>query len=147
MFNIIVYDLFCYRIMNTFEITQSSNWYKPNIITMDKFGNLMAYGSRTIIVLVKGLEGNSVYDLQYNRLRLNTKMACGRIGAVSFSHETDTHKDAYYLASIDEVNIYIWQVESMACKHLHSFGVSYFIYCLYIIISNYIQTKIFNLIL
>lgn len=128
--------------MNTFEITQSSNWYKSNIITMNKCGDLMAYGSRSIIVLVKGLEGNSVYDLIYNRLRLNTKMACGRIGAVSFSHETDTLKDAYYLASIDEINIYIWNVETMACIYLHSFGVSYFINVLYNIILNYILTKI-----
>lgn len=88
----------------------------------------MAYGSRSIIVLVKGLEGKSVYDLQYNRLRLNTKMACGRIGAVSFSQKTETKKDAYYLASIDEVNIYIWKVESMVCEHIHSFGVSCFFF-------------------
>lgn len=119
--------------MNTFEITQSSNWYKSNIITMNECGDLMAYGSRSIIVLVKGIEGNSVYDLHYNRLRLNTKMACGRIGAVSFSHETDTLKDSYYLASIDEINIYIWNVETMACIHLHSFGVSFFIYFICII--------------
>ncbi|VVC40847.1 Hypothetical protein CINCED_3A004867 [Cinara cedri] len=101
------------RIMNTFEITQSVNWYKSNILTMNKCGDLMAYGSRSIIVLVKGLEGNSVYDLQYNRLKLNTKMSCGRIGAVSFSHGTNNYKDAFYLASIDEVNIYIWKVENV----------------------------------
>lgn len=100
------------------------NWYKSNVMTMDKKGNILAYGSRTIIVLVKGLEGNSVYDLQYNRLRLDTKLACGRIGAVSFSNKTDLQEDAYYLASIDEINIYIWKVKSMVCEHIHSFGVS-----------------------
>jgi len=96
---------------------------------MNKCGNLMAYGSRSIVVLVKGLEGKSVYDLQYNRLRLNTKICCGRIGAVSFSNQTETHEDAYYLASIDEVNIYIWNIKSMICEHIHSFGVS-FILCI-----------------
>jgi hypothetical protein len=95
---------------------------------MDRCGNLLAYGSRSIIVLVKGLEGNSVYDLQYNRLRLNTKLACGRIGAVSFSHPTDTQEDAYYIASIDEVNIYIWNIKTMVCEHIHSFGVSNLIF-------------------
>lgn len=117
--------------MSAFEITQSMNWYKSNVMTMDKRGNLMAYCSRTMIVLVKGLEGNSIYDLQYNRLSLNTKIACGRICAVSFSNQIDTHDDAYYLASIDEVNIYIWKVNNMVCEHIHSFGVSGFIllYC------------------
>lgn len=110
--------------MNTFEITQSLNWYKSNVMTMDKYGKILAYGSRSIIVLVKGLEGNSMYDLQYNRLKLNTKMACGRIAALSFSNETDTHEDAVYLASVDEVNIYIWKVKNMTCEHMHSFGVS-----------------------
>lgn len=110
--------------MTTFEITQSLNWYKSNVMTINECGNLLAYGSRSIIVLVKGLDGKSVYDLQYNRLKLNTKLACGRIGAVSFSHKTENQLDAYYLASIDEVNIYIWKVESMVCEHIHSFGVS-----------------------
>lgn len=114
--------------MSTFEITQSLNWYKSNVMTMNKNGNLLAYGSRSIIVLVKGLEGNSVYDLQYDRLRLNTKMACGRIGALSFSNETDTKEDSHFLASIDEVNIYIWRVKSMVCEHIHSFGVSCFFF-------------------
>lgn len=112
--------------MSTFEITQSVNWYKSNVMTMNKYGTLMAYGSRSIVVLVKGLEGSSIYDLKYDRLRLNTKMSCGRIGAVSFSHQTDTHEDAYYLASIDEVNIYIWKIKNMICEHIHSFGVSIF---------------------
>jgi len=112
--------------MNTFEITQSMNWYKSNVMTMDDCGKLIAYGSRSIIVLVSGLDGNSVYDLQYNRLRLNTKLGCGRIGAVSFSPKTEFLEDAHYLASIDEVNIYIWKVKSMVCDHIHSFGVSYF---------------------
>lgn len=111
--------------MTTFEITQSLNWYKSNVMAINKCGDLIAYGSRTIIVLVKGLDGKSVYDLQYDRLRLNTKVACGRIGSVSFSHGTETHQDSYYLASIDEVNIYIWNVKSMTCEHIHSFGVSY----------------------
>ncbi|KAL4096870.1 hypothetical protein QTP88_021745 [Uroleucon formosanum] len=108
--------------MNTFEITQSMNWYKSNVMTMDDCGKLIAYGSRSIIVLVSGLDGKSVYDLQYNRLRLNTKLGCGRIGAVSFSPKTDFIEDAHYLASIDEVNIYIWKVKSMVCDHIHSFG-------------------------
>uniref|UniRef100_A0A2H8TR50 Gem-associated protein 5 n=1 Tax=Melanaphis sacchari TaxID=742174 RepID=A0A2H8TR50_9HEMI len=108
--------------MNTFEITQSMNWYKSNIMTMDDSGNLIAYGSRSIVVLVNGLDGNSVYDLQYNRLRLNTKMGCGRIGAVSFSPKTDYFENAHYLACIDEVNIYIWKVKSMVCDLIHSFG-------------------------
>lgn len=110
--------------MNTFEITQSLNWYKSNVMTMDKYGKIMAYGSRSIIVLVKGVERNSVYDLQYYRLKINSKMGCGRIGAVSFSHPTDTHEDAVYLAAIDEVNIYIWKVSNLVCEHIHSFGVS-----------------------
>ncbi|XP_050440258.1 gem-associated protein 5-like isoform X2 [Adelges cooleyi] len=108
--------------MNTFEITQSSNWYKSNVMTMDKYGTLLAYGSRTVVVLVKGLNGNSIYDLQYSRLRFNAKVSSGRIGAVSFSHETDTHEDAYYLASIDEVNIYIWKVKNTICEHVYSLG-------------------------
>ncbi|XP_027854379.1 gem-associated protein 5 isoform X3 [Aphis gossypii] len=108
--------------MNTFEITQSMNWYKSNIMTMDDSGNLIAYGSRSIVVLVNGLEGNSIYDLKYNRLRLNTKMGCGRIGAVAFSPKTDYFENAHYLASIDEVNIYIWKVKSMVCDLIHSFG-------------------------
>ncbi|VVC34354.1 WD40/YVTN repeat-like-containing domain,WD40-repeat-containing domain,Quinoprotein alcohol [Cinara cedri] len=108
--------------MNTFEITQSPNQYKSNAITLDKYGKLMAYGSKSIVVLVKGLESNSVFDFQYNRLKYNTQKAHGRIAAVSFSHETDNYKDAYYLASIDEVNIYVWEVQSLACKHLNSFA-------------------------
>lgn len=116
--------------MNTFEITQSLNWYKSNVMTMNKGGNLLAYGSRSIIVLIKGLEGNSVYDLQYDRLKLNLKMACGRIGAISFSNQYDVYSDAYYLASIDEVNIYIWNVNNMVCEHVHSFGVSSTLYFL-----------------
>lgn len=122
--------------MSTFEITQSLNWYKSNVMTMDKCGNVLAYGSRTIIVLVKGLEGNSVYDLKYSRLRLDTKLACGRIGAVSFSNKTEIKEDAYYLASIDEVNIYIWNVKSKICEHIHSFGVSSLFY--YYQIYNFI---------
>lgn len=110
--------------MSTFEITQSLNWYKSNVMTMNKCGSMLAYGSRTIIVLVKGLDGNSVYDLHYDRFRLSTKLASGRIGAVSFSHQTDTHDDAYYLASIDDFNVYIWKVNSLICEHIHCFGVS-----------------------
>jgi len=113
--------------MNTFEITQSMNWYKSNIMAMDDTGNLIAYGSRSIVVLVNGLDGNSVYDLRYNRLRLNTKMGCGRIGAVSFSPKTDFFENAHYLACIDEVNIYIWKVKNMVCDLIHSFGVSCFL--------------------
>ncbi|XP_050548887.1 uncharacterized protein LOC126910389 isoform X2 [Daktulosphaira vitifoliae] len=108
--------------MNTFEITQSSNWYKSNVMALNTYGTLLAYGSRNIVVLVSGLNGNSIYDLVYSRLRFNAKVSCGRIGAVSFSHETDTHADAYYVASIDEVNIYIWKVKDEICEHVHSFG-------------------------
>lgn len=110
--------------MSTFEITQALNWYKTNVMTMNKCGSLLAYGSRSIVVLAKGLEGSSIYDLKYDRLRISTKLASGRIGAVSFSHQTDTQEDAFYLASIDEVNIYIWHVKNMVCEHIHSFGVS-----------------------
>lgn len=121
-----------YRAMSTFEITQSLNWYKSNVMTMDKSGNILAYGSRSIIVLVRGLEGNSVYDLQYDRLRLNLKMVCGRIGALSFSNQYNTFEDAHYLASIDEVNIYIWNVKNMVCEHIHSFGVSCVLFFLFL---------------
>lgn len=135
-------------VMNTFEITQSLNWYKSNVMTMDKRGDLMAYGSRSIIVLARGLNGNSIYDLKFNRLRLNTKMGCGRIGAISFSNKTDSHEDAFYLASIDEVNIYIWKVNNMVCEHIHSFGVSYITMILTCTIHIYLifyYTYIYNL--
>lgn len=112
--------------MNTFDIPQSPNWYKSNAIALDQRGTLMAYGSRTIVVLVKGLESNSAYDLQYNRLGSFTKKH--RIIAVSFSHKTDNYEDAHFLASIDNFNIYIWKVKSLAFKCLHSFPVSYFIH-------------------
>lgn len=109
--------------MNTFEITQSPSWYNSNAITLDKCGTLMAYGSKSIVVLVKGLESNSAYDLQYNRLRLKSSKSSGRICAVSFSHETDNYNDAYYLASIDRCNIYVWDVKNLYCLHFHSFAV------------------------
>lgn len=111
--------------MNTFNIPQSPNWYKSNVITMDQRGKLMAYGSRTTVVLVNGLESNSVYDLQYNHLVNFTKK--NRIIAVSFSHKTDNYEDAYFLASIDNYNIYVWEVKSLALKYLHTFPVSCFI--------------------
>jgi hypothetical protein len=113
--------------MNTFEITQSMNWYKSNVMAIDDTGNLIAYGSRSIVVLVNGLDGNSVYDLKYNRRKLNTQMNRGNISAVSFSPKTNVFENAHYLACIDEINIYIWKVKNMFCELKHSFGVSCFL--------------------